>query len=358
MVNFFHNTWMAAVRKLLETSVPRWSPSWSWEDPTGGAPQLRFVVMHDRSIDVILNNHRGEGFVKQVFLAVLQGCAGGRQARAAAKTHADVEHEQPPRQHELPPLVLDVGANTGYYSMLSGAHHCAVLAVDAQPGCAQWFEAARRANRHNESRADGHYFSRRSMRLVTRPLGRGRKPIDMDAHSCWVMHKTDVHVRGRAPTGRVAAMPLGSRELLDMVTRGSRVLLAKVDTEGAEVGVVPTLFPLMRQVENLVVEVAPGWWPLYANRSLVRAAARSSLRKSKTTKTVRIAGSGDGRGSLELTAAQVVSLRESGAARLTRLMRSEEAGGAGFQGALTSTGRCASHSARTSKVRLVPMTWP
>ena len=65
---------MAAVRALLETSVPRWSWNWTWQEPYGANSHLPFVVSHDRSIDVILNNQRGEGFVKQVFLATLAGC--------------------------------------------------------------------------------------------------------------------------------------------------------------------------------------------------------------------------------------------------------------------------------------------
>ena len=54
---------MAAVRTLMETALQRWS--WS-EQEEQSAGQVNFVAMHDRSIDVILNNQRGEGFVKQV----------------------------------------------------------------------------------------------------------------------------------------------------------------------------------------------------------------------------------------------------------------------------------------------------
>ena len=102
-----------AIRSLRQTSLPRWSSQWSYSSPDGNASSVKFVILHDRSIDVIINNQRGEGFVKQVFLAVLGACAAGGGGS-----------------------VIDIGSNTGFYSMLSAAHGCSVLAIDAQPGCA------------------------------------------------------------------------------------------------------------------------------------------------------------------------------------------------------------------------------
>ena len=78
---------MAAVRTLRETSLARWS--WpggnssssvssvgSSSSSTTTTGNVSFIIMHDRSIDVILNNQRGEGFVKQVFRRVLTSCTG------------------------------------------------------------------------------------------------------------------------------------------------------------------------------------------------------------------------------------------------------------------------------------------
>ena len=41
------------------------------------------------------------------------------------------------------------------------------------------------------------------------------------------------------------------------------LLLAKVDVDGGELGVLESLLPLMkrRQILNLVIEITPGWWP-------------------------------------------------------------------------------------------------
>ena len=95
--------------------------------------------MHDESIDVILNDRRAEGFVKAIFRLACARCAPGN-------------------------IVLDIGANTGYYSMLAGAHGCSVLALDAQPGCAPFFESARDANV-----AAGRFGADR-VRLIPRPV--------------------------------------------------------------------------------------------------------------------------------------------------------------------------------------------
>ena len=357
-----------SIRTLMRTSVPEWSWNWSWTRPNG-AESVDFITINDRSIDVILNNERGEGFVKQVFLAVLLGCS---------TVHA-------------PPLVLDIGANVGYYSMLSAAHGCAVLAVDAQPGCAQWFESARAANAGNVSslrapadvrsvRSDR--FARSSIRLVTRPISSSPTPIEIDAYSCWVMHKTDIRLRRRRrkravatvtaaaaggaavpaddfglPQGRVAALPLGARELIALTAAPlgtrvahdaegvvgpghadvpplagrARILLAKVDVEGAELGVLRVLAPLLPQIANLVVEIAPGWWPLYANRSGSPAATAAS------EAMVRVVGMRDV--VHRIRASEVAAGRRGGAGLLARLLTPLSSGGAGFAAALTSTNK-------------------
>ena len=404
---------MASVRALLETSVPIWNYNWTWLAPHGEARQLRFVVSHDRSIDVILNNQRGEGFVKQVFLATLAGCSGSM-------------------------TVLDIGSNTGYYSMLAAAHGCSVLAIDAQPGCAQWFEWARNANHANHSRVGSQQFSARSVRIVTRPVSNSRAPVEVDQFSCWVMHKTDIRLRRRrrraaaaaaaaaaeaaeaaaaAPpaageagesgeageavgNGKVAAHPLGFTELGALLSPGAPsaivsisdtsgtsgssgsssssgtnggaradrsegahlgappVLLAKVDVEGAELGVLAAITPLLPRVRNLLVEIAPGWWPLYSNSSAKRIVGvldqSHSRARTTTTTTTTTGGGGGGRsggadtlvrvvGQLnrvhELPLAEATRIRSEGAGAIAQLLAPVAEGGAGFTAALTSNGR-------------------
>ena len=50
------------------------------------------------------------------------------------------------RSTASPPLVLDVGANAGFYGILSLAYGANVVFFDAQPSCWQWIESALHAN--------------------------------------------------------------------------------------------------------------------------------------------------------------------------------------------------------------------
>jgi hypothetical protein len=357
---------MAAIRTLQVTSLPAWS---------NASEGVSFTFTHDRSMDVILQNQRGEGFVKQVFRYLLSYGCGTRVDGAG--------------------LVLDIGSNTGYYSMASAAHGCQVLAFDAQPGCKQWFEQARAANERNHSRMGGPqaaYFDARRVGIVTRPVSANPTPIEIDQWACWVMHKIDVRLDGRrrrrriqtanaearaapavavtngllspsppsppppppspppgenlpaANPGKVAARPVGSLELLSLVQQrqASSVLLAKIDTEGAELGVLAALEPLLPQVENLLVEIAPGWWPLYANKSAVGAGrgGRSAMRGAKGRGATPRAAERDA------DAKPGSQMRANGAEQLSRLLRSKEKGGAGFTAALTSNARLFTSSER------------
>ena len=298
-------------RTLAETSLPRWA----WHDTSTENPStVDFVIMHDRSIDVILKNQRGEGFVKQVFRLVLANCSGVNAG-----------------------IVVDIGTNTGYYAMASAAHGCPVAALDAQPGCSKWFEAARAANDANSTRAGAPaFFSQRRVRLLPRPVSSNAALIEMDRYACWVMHKTDVRVRRRrrnprlagdaqvaeqevvrVPAGRVAARPVGPSELNAFVGAAEPILLAKVDTEGAELSVLNAMEALLPRVSNLIVEVAPGWWPLYVNKSSGAARSRAASKPGAPPSPLRLRG----------------------AEQLARFLTSRASGGWGFEAALTSTGR-------------------
>lgn len=326
---------MAAVRTLAKTSLQRWS--WSDDD---SLDNVTFTITHDRSIDVILNNQRGEGFVKQVFRVLLSQCA-------------------------IPGTgsVIDIGSNTGYYSMASAAHGCPVLAVDAQPGCRQWFEQARAANEaaHASSAAESLLFSTDRVRLVTQPVSNDGLPIQIDAWACWVMHKVDVRVRRRrwagvsvasppppvstlaaaamlppppplatvpglqVPPGKFAMRPIDGAGLTRLLPPTQPVLLAKVDTEGAELTVMRALEPLLPRCANLLVEIAPGWWPLYANKSALRGGAARSRGAVHSGRTAAVAAD--------------FAVRDQGSQLLSRLLETRDEGGWGFSAALSSSGK-------------------
>jgi hypothetical protein len=248
--------------------------------------------------------------------------------------------------------------------MASAAHGCPVLAVDAQPGCKQWFEAARAANHANASQRAAAFFSPKRVRIVTRPISQSTAPIEIDKWACWVMHKIDKKAKRRRPgqrsapppppppppltqsttaedsawshvalqgeellvrEGAIAVRPMDSTELLRMLPPPHRILLAKVDTEGAELSVMSALEPMLPRIANLLVELAPGWWSLYTNRTARAGEGRGKRQGAHAARSSAVALSLDS--------------RVQGADQLSRLLGAEDLGGHGFQAALTSTGK-------------------
>ena len=118
------------------------------------------------------------------------------------------------------------------------------------------------------------------------------------------------------------------------------MLLAKVDVEGAELGVLGVLAPLLPRVSHLVVELAPGWWPLYANtseRAVVGVSNAKGEPVGRRPGTVRVVGQLNR--VLELPTAEATRIRAEGAAQVAALLRPTANGGAGFGAALTSLGK-------------------
>ena len=216
----------AVLRSMSRITLPRWQVGLL------AAANISFFSVHDSSAGVIVQGNRGEALVVDVFRLLAHRCAevdGGRGHH-----------------------VLDIGANLGFYSMLAGAHGCRVTAFEPQPGCAKYFHAARRRNN----------FSVAEVRLVPHPLGPGgstRAPVVIDAFSCWSMAAANVAARGKLRNGKVAVETISIDAALPSAMREG-FLLAKVDVEGAELGVLETLMPLLPRIDNLLVETSPGWW--------------------------------------------------------------------------------------------------
>ena len=86
---------------------------------------------------------------------------------------------------------------------------------------------------------------------------------------------------------------------------------------------------------NLLVEIAPGWWPLYANKT-ARPGRAGEARARKS-------GDAEGAQAHAAHAAEVAAklhVRSSGARQLSRLLApAGDAGGWGFSAALTSSGK-------------------
>ena len=242
---------MSSQSFLLE-SVPRWS--WPGETPAN----TTFYVARSRGLRFVQTDARGEGFVKDVFRLMASGCA----------TEAS------------PSPVVDVGANTGYYSMLAAALGCPVIAVEPQPGCRPSFDAALARN--------GQWSGR--VRFVPQPLSSRQALIEVPTRGCAVTNQAKVEVGGASAPGRAARRAArsgpaerprrrgggggggGGVTLIPTVSMqevlqggdgsggSARVRLVKIDTEGAEVVVLRSVLPVLARVDNLVVETSVGWW--------------------------------------------------------------------------------------------------
>lgn len=58
----------------------------------------------------------------------------------------------------------------------------------------------------------------------------------------------------------VAVRTTTAEAALSASERASRIVLAKVDVEGAELHALRSLLSMMPKIDNIVIETSPGWW--------------------------------------------------------------------------------------------------
>ena len=197
-----------------------------------------------------------------------------------------------------PPLVLDVGANAGFYGILSLAYGANVVFFDAQPSCWQWIESALHAN--NVYSSTSAHFSKvferaqlvtaaiatqRSQLKVERPTIRVDRSSGCDGqYSLRFLQVKDEKAQAAAPikreidTVRVLGLDSVGGLLRDALLSSKSstppwsaaptpipppISLVKIDVEGMELGVLSTNFMELlsrKQIANLVIEITPTWW--------------------------------------------------------------------------------------------------
>jgi hypothetical protein len=180
--------------------------------------------------------------------------------------------------------VLDIGSNEGFFGLLASSWGCLTYFFEPQLSCQAAIytalllngfgvDVARVVPRPVSStrmsmvvsasapcvdqfpRRRGSYDARkRPLLLERRPDQRRVRSVNVSAVLAASPWRPGMDANGGVEQG--VQRRAGAKE------EEEEVLLAKVDVEGGELGVLESLLPLMRRrrLLNLVVEITPGWW--------------------------------------------------------------------------------------------------
>ena len=209
----------------------------------GDSDSGAFFVPDTPTLDWVMEGP-SEQFVRSVFRWVLHdgmGCAAGA-------SHG---------------YVLDIGANEGFYGLQAAHWGCKVYFFEPQPGCVARIQAALLING----------FATNTARLIPQPVSSTQASIQVKPTSeCHgeFFGVDQVHyslkrapaVRRSRPFDRVNTTAVRSVDLNVLFSETDHLQLIKIDVEGAEIDVLGALLPFIRrgQVQNLIVEMTPGWW--------------------------------------------------------------------------------------------------
>ena len=174
---------------------------------------------------------------------------------------------------QIEPLVVNVGANGGYYGMLAAALGARVTMFDAQPSCWEYIQRAIATSNIEHRR-----FQIVHGGVSTQPYD---VRIDLSAgtdarHPAW-QPECDGHFGQRGRSGVITTRHAKTggftnafsfskfRDgiLGETLGSGKSITLVKVDVEGSEIGILnASLLPLLRQrrIRHLVMEATPGFW--------------------------------------------------------------------------------------------------
>ena len=191
--------------------------------------------------DLVLTMDPGELYVRSIFRKVL------RNGTACAKA---------------PQHVLDIGANEGYFGLLSAHWGCNVTWFEPQPGCVALLQAATLMNGWGSNTA----------RVIPKPVS--DKPVQMLVHQsskcsrefsgldAQHMSLKRVAKQVRKVTVKDSVATINSVSLQTLFSTADVFALIKIYVAGAEISVLNDLLPFVqrRQVQNIVVQMTPDWW--------------------------------------------------------------------------------------------------
>ncbi len=244
-------------RSISDASVAR-APNQDWrrdrvitekaldvKEVTGVAVSLSFVnfTLAPGSERIVnwCTTASGEQYVTRVFRHVLEH----------DETEADNNHD----------IVLDIGANCGFYGIMSAVLGWRTFLFDPQPTCQTRIAyAIERNNMSSWALLVPHAvsFPLFDMQVSSKTNCSGRFPISAQEKVAgysggWSTSTTT------APAGYVRDRAV---DVASMLGAGEYVRLVKIDAEGNELNVLRSLAPLIveKRIGNIVVEVTPAFW--------------------------------------------------------------------------------------------------
>eukprot|EP01083_Nonionella_stella_P113929 336355_1 len=217
-----------SLREMIDTSIVN-----TFSKITDDINHLSFIFYKSDILDWVTKN-AGEKFVRTVFNHVLSE----NQDNLAGS------------------IMADIGANMGYYGLLSlTAGIGEAMFFDPQPACVQIIESLVSLNAFNKR-----------ARIVNHPMGDNEK-LEIPTMECggrFPVSKFEKHVKnayGENGAGDPQKHYV-SFMTADQALGNKTILITKIDTEGAELNILPLLFRKFEhhQLVNVVVEITPFWW--------------------------------------------------------------------------------------------------
>ena len=163
------------------------------------------------------------------------------------------------------PIVLDIGANAGYFTLLAASLGASVYAFELQPTCVDHIRQRLDANTGLGSRVHLFQMGLGDPAVVSAPPGACEGGFGLTGLS---KAARTPRMRARERDLRPAASALGHATVITppsaVIQNGWTLDLVKIDTEGGEVGVLKHMLALVDQqrVKNVVVEILPARWEL------------------------------------------------------------------------------------------------
>lgn len=163
-------------------------------------------------------------------------------------------------RHNLETFIVDVGLNVGYFSLLASTYDCFyVLSLDPQIYCHQLYRFAR-----SQSKLTNKWNSYQNPAWFKPAQLRTQKNLCDAGYSLNVATKT---VPQDNDTVLVQSIAIDSLPELQM-NPSANILVMKIDTEGAEIGVLLSCQKLIEdnRIDNFIIELMNHQWPVLMKR--------------------------------------------------------------------------------------------